>query len=235
MTAAAAAWVVLPLAFAVGSPAMAAEDLSTGPLRFDAQKGKVGITLEGRPRVVDGDTLVFESLVAPDGKKERVRLLGIDAPETKQICTDSGGAGYKCGEEAQAFLKGIIGTDQVKCLASKRDQYSRVLGVCFDERTGKDLNREMVKAGEAVAYAQFSKAYVGEEDGPRAAKKGMWRGEFAQPWDYRKAKRAGGATVGGGAAAKKGVPAAVKSATMGNSAVKSPTLDFSDPWDDLSE
>ena len=36
-------------------------------------------------------------------------------------------------------------------------QYSRVLGVCFDERTGKDLNREMVKAGEAVAYQQFSK------------------------------------------------------------------------------
>ena len=35
-----------------------------------------------------------------------------------------------------------------------------MLGVCFDERTGKDLNREMVKAGEAVAYQQFSKVFL---------------------------------------------------------------------------
>jgi len=39
--AAAAAWAVLPLAILVGSPALAAEDLSTGPLKAAAQKGTV--------------------------------------------------------------------------------------------------------------------------------------------------------------------------------------------------
>ena len=39
--AAAAAWAVLPIAILLGSPAMAAEDLSTGPLKAAAQKGNV--------------------------------------------------------------------------------------------------------------------------------------------------------------------------------------------------
>ena len=37
----------------------------------------------------------------------------------------------------------------------------RVLGVCFDEKTGVELNEKMVKEGEAVAYVAYSKACVG--------------------------------------------------------------------------
>lgn len=57
--------------------------------------------VEGNVRVVDGDTLVIE-----DGKggKERIRLLGIDAPESKQMCTDSKGSAYACGIESQRVI-----------------------------------------------------------------------------------------------------------------------------------
>jgi hypothetical protein len=146
--ASAAVWVLAPIA--IGNWAVAAEDLSTGPLQLAAEKGNVGIILEGKPRVVDGDTLVFDGILSPDGKKERVRLLGIDAPETKQMCKDSRGEAYKCGVEAQGFLKDMIGKDQVKCFASKRDQYSRVLGVCFDERTGQVLSVPPIQLGTAL-------------------------------------------------------------------------------------
>lgn len=46
-------------------------------------------TLSGAPRVVDGDTLEFGS--------ERVRLFGVDAPESKQSCKDRGGKDFPCG------------------------------------------------------------------------------------------------------------------------------------------
>ncbi len=51
--------------------------------------------------MVDGDTIVIE-----DGKggKERIRLLGIDAPESKQICKDNKGAPYACGIESQQVI-----------------------------------------------------------------------------------------------------------------------------------
>lgn len=148
------------------------------------------MVIEGYPRIVDGDTLVFQE---KSGQKEKVRLLGIDAPESKQICINQGGKEYLCGVESKAYLETIIGKDPVQCLAAKRDQYARVLGVCFDEKTGKELNEAMVKNGEALAYVQFSKAYVGGEAEAMNGHKGLWQGKFQKPWEYRKAKRMQGA------------------------------------------
>ena len=179
----------------VGATA-AGPDLSGTPLARAEQSGKVEIVVEGRARVVDGDTLVLEE---GDGEKERIRILGIDAPETKQSCQGPDGQGYACGVESGAYLRQLIQDDPVQCLAAKRDMYSRILGVCFDERTGTELGEEMVRAGEAVAYTQYSKAYVPVEAQARESKRGLWGGEFENPWDYRKAKRsAAKATAGSG-------------------------------------
>ena len=48
-------------------------------------------TLIGDVRVVDGDTLAFEGLGV------KVRLDGIDAPESKQTCEGADGNRYECG------------------------------------------------------------------------------------------------------------------------------------------
>ena len=40
-----------------------------------------------------------------------------------------------------------------------------------------------------LAYRKYSKRYVPEENNARAAKRGMWAGEFVAPWAWRKGKR----------------------------------------------
>jgi len=163
--------------------AMGTPDLKGTPL----QRTGSSMVVEGIPRIVDGDTIVIDE--GKGGKGERVRLLGIDAPESKQVCKDKGGKDYMCGIESTKKLQQLVGNDNVKCLANKRDLYQRVLGVCYDVRTGVDLNKAMVDEGEAIAYVQYSKAYLPDEQQAQAKQAGVWRGEFEKPWEYRKLKR----------------------------------------------
>ena len=43
--------------------------------------------------------------------------------------------------------------------------------------------------GWALAYRKYSMDYVGDEDAARAAGKGLWRGKFIPPWEWRRGKR----------------------------------------------
>jgi hypothetical protein len=60
--------------------------------------------------------------------------------------------------------------------------------VCYD-LDGFDIGRNMVHTGWALAYRQFSTDYVGTEDKAREAKRGLWKGEFVLPWEWRQGKR----------------------------------------------
>ena len=137
--------------------------------------------LKGPARVIDGDTL--------DVGDVRIRLHGIDAPESKQSCR-AGGKRWSCGREATRALAGRIGGRSVACQERDRDRYGRVVAVC--SLSGMDLNGWMVAQGWAFAYRRYSHAYVAEESGARAAKHGVWRGEVMPPWDWRRGKRLGG-------------------------------------------
>jgi endonuclease YncB( thermonuclease family) len=57
---------------------------------------RTGENFTGRPRVVDGDSLELAG--------HRVRLFGIDAPESRQDCRDARGRFYACGREARDAL-----------------------------------------------------------------------------------------------------------------------------------
>ena len=92
-----------------------------------------GCDLNERPyvsynvRVVDGDTLVLDS-------KLRIRLQGMDAPETKQQCIDiiNGDKEYfECGKVATMRLAQIIGQNKVECTNEGRDKYKRQLSYCY--------------------------------------------------------------------------------------------------------
>lgn len=48
----------------------------------------------------------------------------------------------------------------------------------------------MVHSGWALAYRRYSTAYVGAEGSARYAKRGIWRGKFTAPWDWRRGDRA---------------------------------------------
>ncbi|UYN97812.1 MAG: thermonuclease family protein [Enhydrobacter sp.] len=131
--------------------------------------------LLGTASVVDGDTLEIRS--------QRVRLHGIDAPESRQLCTRQDGTRWRCGQQAALALADRIGTATVRCEGNSRDRYGRLIAVCYKNK--EDLNRWMVANGWAVAYRRYSLAYAPDEDRARAARNGIWSSTFDMPWDWR--------------------------------------------------
>lgn len=137
----------------------------------------------GRPSVIDGDTL--------DIRGTRIRLFGIDAPESGQLCQDAAGKSYRCGQTAALALADRIGEANVSCEARDTDRYGRTVAVC--RKGPEDLNAWLVQQGFATAYRRYSAVYVNLEDEARSRKRGLWAGVFDPPSDWRRAKRAGGA------------------------------------------
>ena len=135
-------------------------------------------TLSGVPRVIDGDTIQIG--------KTRIRLHGIDAPEAKQECTVDNKE-WRCGKEATSALKDAIGDKKVNCSRKDTDRYGRVVAVC---RVGDlDLNALMVRQGWAMAYRQYSMDYVRDENLAERGERGMWRGDFVAPSEWRKKQK----------------------------------------------
>ncbi len=135
-------------------------------------------TLSGPARVVDGDTFAIAG--------ERIRLNGIDAPETKQTCTRNG-RHWACGRAATRAMRQLVGRNQVRCEVSGRDRYGRAIAACF--AAGRDLQQQLVRQGLALAYRKYSTRYVPDEDAARAEGRGLWSGEFVEPWRWRRQQR----------------------------------------------
>jgi endonuclease YncB( thermonuclease family) len=144
----------------------------------------------GAVSVHDGDTLTLEG--------EKIRLLDIDAPELRQTCR-LGRRSYACGESSRDALIALIGRNPVRCEASRRDRYRRLLGECT--AGGRNLNVAQVEQGWAVAYGGKLKA---EEEGARRRKAGIWAGTFENPKEYRQ-KRGFAGDIEFGAVAELGV------------------------------
>lgn len=153
--------ILLSLAILAALAMLAARVAPTGPTG----------SLEGPVRIVDGDSLVMHDI--------RIRLRGIDAPELAQTCSH-GGTSYPCGREAQAALARLVSGRPVICQTHGNDRYGRILARCMVGTT--ELNREMVQAGWALAYGDYS----AEERAARQARQGLWRGEFMRPQDWRR-------------------------------------------------
>ena len=131
--------------------------------------------ISGIPRVVDGDTLVIGAT--------KIRLEGIDAPETDQICLDAKGDHWTCGIEARDRLEAHIAGRVITCLSNGTDVYQRSLATC--SLKGENLNAWMVQEGWALAYVKYSSTYQQVERDARVHQRGLWRGAFIAPWDWR--------------------------------------------------
>lgn len=138
--------------------------------------GTLAPRLTGPVRIVDGDTIRLG--------EHRIRLHGIDAPESDQACLDPQGAPWACGDAATERLAEMIGDDPVHCSERDIDRYQRIIGECFADRT--NLNAALVAEGLAFAYRRYSRDYALLEDEARAAGRGIWAGTVQAPWDHRR-------------------------------------------------
>ena len=136
-------------------------------------------SIVGVASVIDGDTIEIHGI--------RIRLHGIDAPESRQLCTRPTGERWRCGQQASLALSDQIGRSTVSCDPRDTDRYGRTVAVC--RTRGVDLNGWLVTQGWAVAYRRYSLDYVRAEDQARAASRGVWSGQFDMPWEWRAARR----------------------------------------------
>lgn len=138
--------------------------------------------MSGTARVVDGDTLEVAG--------QKVRLLGLDAPEAKQVCQRDGRP-WRCGDVSADTLRDLVARRDVRCEVRGRDRWRRSLAVCRAGDT--DLAREMVRRGMAVAYypkrGVRGPTYDAEEAEAEATQRGLWDAAFIPPADWRKGAR----------------------------------------------
>lgn len=137
-------------------------------------------------RVIDGDTI--EVLVRGQ-HSERVRLLGIDAPEN----------GQDFGNRAKQTLAQCIQTGiqnrNLRVESQKRDRYNRLLGVVYAGEI--DCNHEQIALGMAWHYKSYLSdqppsmqiRYAQTEHSAFIAKQGLWTMCATAPWRYRQGER----------------------------------------------
>ncbi len=130
-------------------------------------------------KVRDGDTLTMM------GKD--VRLYGIDAPEYKQICQNTAGKNWPCGDAARQKLAAIIGTSEVVCLPKATDKFNRTVATC-STATVPDIALALVETGLASNGVDGGEGpYAVSESLAQVDKIGVWSGEFMTPADWRRA------------------------------------------------
>lgn len=127
--------------------------------------------VSGTARASDGDSFRMG--------EDRVRLLGIDAPELAQLCDTASGGQWACGKAGRERMNQLLSGGKVNCVPEGRDQYQRLLAVCTVG--GRDIGATMVAEGLAIAVDRYGR----EEAVAKAARKGIWQGGFDTPRNWR--------------------------------------------------
>jgi len=128
--------------------------------------------------VSDGDTVS----VMKDGAAAKVRLNGIDCPES----------GQDFGSKAKQFTSGLVFGKAVRVEWKEKDRYGRLLGTVYVGP--RNVCESLVEKGLAWHYVKYSndETLARLEKKARAAKAGIWSvPDPSPPWEFRNKKREG--------------------------------------------
>jgi endonuclease YncB( thermonuclease family) len=146
--------------------------------------------------VKDGGTLLVGEMT--------YRLDGIDTPAFDQMCIDDHADPWACGVAARDHLVSLIGEREVRCEDFGPDKTfkKRHVAICtLDGETS--LNQLLVRQGFALNPGPPAKGRFGEDEaGAKNDRRGLWKGCFAAPQDYRRGQKTG-ALLGGSCRADK--------------------------------
>jgi len=136
----------------------------------------------GRASVTDGNSLAIQGIP--------IRLHGIDAPESWQICRDAGGKLYRCGVRAAEALDVLLAASRpTRCRQVDTDRYGRVVAVCWTV-SGVEVGEWMVANGWSFDWPKYSRHRYAPAQRVAASKRlGFWSGRFDWPWELRALKR----------------------------------------------
>ena len=125
-------------------------------------------------KVIDGDTLS----ITMDGVSEKIRLIGINTPETVDPRTP-----VQCfGKEASSRMKDLAEDNLIRLeyddTQGTRDVYNRILAYVYLE-DGQMLNRKMIAEGYAYEYTyltpyKYQKEFRELQTLARTSARGLW-------------------------------------------------------------
>ena len=136
--------------------------------------------------VRDGDTIQLGDVT--------YRLDGADAPELDQVCIDDHADPWSCGLDAREQLTKLIGGRSVHCddLGPDKTFKNRHLGICRVDGDAASLNQQLVQKGLAVSVEPAAKLHLKDDAiSAKANSRGLWKGCFAAPQDFRTGKKDG--------------------------------------------
>ena len=133
------------------------------------------------------------------------RLDGIDAPAVDQMCIDEHADSWACGVEAREQLTKLVGGKQVRCgdLGPDPATKRRHLGLCIVEGETASLGQLLVRSGFALADPKGK--FKADETDAKDNRRGLWKGCFAAPADFR-LWRKDAALIGGSCRADRDQP-----------------------------
>jgi endonuclease YncB( thermonuclease family) len=130
--------------------------------------------------VVDGDTA--DVVLVSNKEKIRIRLHGVDTPETDQVY----------GAEAEKLLDELIGGREVELQVVDQDRDKRIVARVYVD--GVDVNAELIKLGAAYAERRYlrqvddGETYCHHEHAARVSRLGIWKlppDQRVAPWQWR--------------------------------------------------